>query len=295
MAVQIGGVSATPAGRTISYTIFKPDGTAQTTTVNTTSGYTFNLSAPPVTGTYTLFIDPNHGATANLTVVVAPSNGTAGVAVDGASGNITSSATPGAYAYLAFSATAGENIGLGISNLVRTNGSASYNYVNVGVYKLDGTMWVSWTNCLVANDGCEFNLTVPATGVYNVMVASPSSVAEPNWTIAFTATVSRDLVIAPPTGTPTTLNLSRRGQNGRATFAGTAATAMTVQVTAVSTTPAGRTVSLKILKPDGTTLASATTSVGYTFTLTNLPTTGTYTLTVDPQYGATATLQVTRP
>jgi hypothetical protein len=131
----------------------------------------------------------------------------------------------------------------------------------------------------------------PANGVYSVLVQSPAPSAEPNLTMSFTTTVSHDVVVPLSAGTAASMNLSHNGQHGRFTFAGTTGGSKMVEVGGTGTSPAGRLVSLTVMNPDGTTLTSNSTSGSYTFSLSNLPLTGTYTVFVEPQYGATATLQ----
>jgi hypothetical protein len=68
------------------------------------------------------------------------------------------------------------------------------------------------------------------------------------------------------------------GQNASLTFSGTASQQVTVRVTGNTMS----TLTLKVLRPDGTTLAQTSSASG-TFNLaTQLPTTGTYTITIDP-------------
>jgi hypothetical protein len=85
------------------------------------------------------------------------------------------------------------------------------------------------------------------------------------------------------------------GQNGRYTFSGTAGASATVQITSIVTSPAGKTLALVVLKPDGSTLNTAYATTSFTLNLTNLPTTGSYTVFVDPASGVSATLQGTQP
>jgi hypothetical protein len=288
---MLGGITTVPAGRALGLTVLKPDGTTLTS-ATTASGNTFSLANLPATGTYTLFVDPQYGSTATFTIVMNTSSNTT-VAMDGASGNLSTTTTPGASGYFNFSATAGDNIGLGISNLVRTNGYSSFTYVNLYVYKPDGTAWGSYINCYTG--GCDLNLgNAPATGVYSVLLVSPNPSMEPALVMSYTATVSHDAVTALTAGTAVNANLSRNGQNGRFTFSGTAGTTVKLIISGISTTPAGRLLGLTVYKPDGSTLASTSNASSYTFTLTIIPATGTYLLFVDPQYGATATLQVTQ-
>jgi len=291
MAVQFGGVSTTPTGQPIRYTVLRPDGSTQYATYSTVYGTALNLPNLPTTGTYTLFVDPQYGVTANLTVNVATS-ANAAVAVDGSPGSFNTAALPGTAAYFSFTATAGENIGLSIKSLAKTNGHASYPYLLFYVATPDGTWWINGTQCQLSTS-CEFNLAIPTTGVYAVMLGSPAISSEPTMTMSFTATVSRDLVVAAPLNTATPVSIARNGQNARVTFSGTAGTSMALLIGGVSTTPAGQPVRYTVLRPDGSTqFATYSTVYGTGFNLPNLPTTGTYTLYVDPQYGVTANLIV---
>jgi hypothetical protein len=82
-------------------------------------------------------------------------------------------------------------------------------------------------------------------------------------------------------GSPVTVNLTTPGQNARLTFSATAGQRVSFTQTAFSSC-AHR---LKILKPDGSTLIDV--CAGSFVDVTVLPTTGTYTLVVDP--GGTST------
>jgi hypothetical protein len=211
------------------------------------------------------------------------------VAADGANQSVSGTTST----YFGFSATAGDNIGIGISNLTMQN--SYYGYAYVYVYGPDGSRLGTYVQCNGAYGGCDVNLSnLPTTGLYGVVVQSASARDEPNLTMSFTATVSHDQVTPLTAGTPVTANLSRNGQNGRFTFSGTAGATATVQISGLSTTPSGRLAYLTVYGPDGTSLSSGSTSSSYTFNLTNLPATGTYTVFVNPQLGSTATLQVTQ-
>jgi RHS repeat-associated protein len=86
-------------------------------------------------------------------------------------------------------------------------------------------------------------------------------------------------------GASGTVGLLRYGQNGYVTFSGTAG-----QLLALQTTFVGRTVTLSVLKPDGSQLDSwGAASSPSTRNLPALPATGTYTIYVDPYHGDTGT------
>jgi hypothetical protein len=78
------------------------------------------------------------------------------------------------------------------------------------------------------------------------------------------------------------------GQNGSYTFSGTASQLLTVRITSNTMS-----VLVKLLRPDGTQMTS-TTSVTSSFNLAQqtLPTTGTYTVVVDPVGISTGSLNL---
>jgi len=91
-------------------------------------------------------------------------------------------------------------------------------------------------------------------------------------------------------GTPTTATLTTVGQNARYTFSGTAGQWVSLGITTVTLTQS----TVSILKPDGTTLSSVTVgTTGGSLDPPILPTTGTYTVTVNPLYQYTGSLTLT--
>lgn len=288
VALEFGGMQTTPANRSVVLTVLKPNGT---TLASGTAygGYTFSLPNLPMTGTYTAFVDPSYGASTTLSALLLPA-ASASVPVDGGGVAFDTSPLPASFGYFNFTATQGENLGLGIGGMSLANNSNTY--VSLAIYKPDGSQWGNNINC-VASTGCDLNLAgVPATGMY-VVVLRPAA-NDPAITMSFTATVSHDVVAALTPGTPVNASLAS-GQNGRFTFSGTAATNTSIQISGISTTPTARSLALSVMKPDGTVLASTVATSGYTFNLTNLPVTGTYVLFVDPVSGVAASFQAVQP
>ncbi|RBH87945.1 glutamate synthase, partial [Xanthomonas oryzae pv. oryzae] len=193
---------------------------------------------------------------------------------------------PGQNVYLTFKATAGQNLGLGLSDLVTPN---STNYVYLTVYKPDGSYAAS-QYCYASNNGCQTNLGNTMAGTYSVVVNAPY---DGDQTMSFKSTVSSDVTGTLQADTAQTLTLGRRGQNGRLSFAGTAGQTLAVQVAGQTTVPSGRTTYYTVYAPDGSTLASTSATSATTLNLPSLPTTGTYTMFVDPYYGETSSAQLT--
>src|SRR5206468_2413643 len=100
-----------------------------------------------------------------------------------------------------------------------------------------------------------------------------------------------------PGGAPVTVTTTVPGQNAKLTFAGTGGRRVSLSVSGVTIgTSTTSSIKVSITKPDGTVLQAATsmgTNGGYIDTK-SLPTTGTYTILVDPQGIAigSATLQL---
>ena len=290
LSVQLSSITTAPSGTAINYQVYSPTSAVIASGTVSATSPSIHLPMAQAAGTYSVVFSSST-ATFQLSALLETN---ASASINGVSLTVTTAVADQSKRFT-FSATAGDNLGVGITNLTKVNGSGSYPYVLAYVYKPDGTLWVSNSNCQVANGGCDLNLVnVPTTGVYSVVVLPPNPPSEPNLTMSFTATVSHDLVTALTANAPASVSLSRAGQNGRFTFAGTAGTTVALQIAGVSTTPSGRSVSLTVYKPDGTSLSTTSTATGYTFNLANLPTTGTYTVFVDPWYGASAGLQVTQ-
>ena len=288
LGVEVAGVSTTPSGQSVTVTVLKPD----TTTLSTVSavagtGGFLRLENLPVTGTYTVFVDPPYASTAAMQVTVAAPPL---LTINGAALPVSTTAV-GETVWLTFTGTAGQNLGLGVTGMTHTPlGGPTTSLV---VYRPDGTSLTS-NSCTPNNpgSGCSVNLTnLPLTGTYSVLLTPPA-----NTTITGSILLSTDVTGALTPGTPLSLTLSRAGQNGRLTFSGTAGGSLGLEVAGVSTTPSGQSVTVTVLKPDGTTLAPAgfaSAATGAFFNFASLPVTGTYTVFLDPPQATTAAMQVT--
>lgn len=120
--------------------------------------------------------------------------------------------------------------------------------------------------------------TLPSTGTYTV-VLDPLSANTGSITLTLydvPADASGTLTV---NGAAVPVTTTAPGQNGALTFTGTSGQQVTVHVT-------GNTmgiVTVKLLKPDGTTLTStASSSSSFNLPSQTLATTGTYTVTIDP-------------
>ncbi|HWF62623.1 MAG TPA: hypothetical protein VN666_20275 [Nitrospira sp.] len=141
-----------------------------------------------------------------------------------------------------------------------------------------------------ASGSLDLSTALPTTGTYTVTV-NPAA----NYTGTMTLTLSTEV-----TGTltinaaATPITLSRAGQNARYTFSGTATQQATIKIT-------GNTfgsVAVWLYTPSGALQTGVTNSAtSFNLPSVTLATTGTYTITINPQTTATGSLnlQVTSP
>ena len=266
--------------------VYKPDGT-YFANITFSNGSTTTLSLPPlpVTGTYTVLITPGVTTGGSMTFLLSPALQVP-LTLGGAPSNVNL-ATAGQPAQLKFIGSVGQNLGLGITGL--TLSPVSSTSADVYIYKPDGSR-LMYMACPTTSPGCELNLSkLPVNGTYSVVVAPLSGSG------SFTATLSSDVTGTLTLGTPLNLNLSRPGQNGSLTFSGTAGTSPTLTFSAININPAAQYVNFAV--SDGTYSYYIASTNGASpmppFHLYSLPTTGTYTLFVDPSYAATTTMSVT--
>ncbi len=280
LGLRIAGQATVPASTIVSYQILRPDG-VQLASRTLTSHDLINLPTLPVSGTYQLFVDPRYGA--RLSAQLRLTDGTdGGTRVEG--DPVTFATTqPGQPTYFTFQAVAGEQLGLGISDLLVSTGSQ----VGVTVYRPGGASGGTVT-CNVSTQGCALGFTAADTGTYSVVVM-PQSATQ---TASFTVTLSRDIVSELARDTPTDPAITRRGQRARLNFSGVAGEVLALQVAGQSTVPAARLVYYRVYKPDGTLLSSVSTTAFTTQEL-RLPTDGNYQILVDPNYGETVSSRVT--
>src|SRR5262249_55355798 len=129
--------------------------------------------------------------------------------------------------------------------------------------------------------------TLPVSGTYSIGV-DPLDIRTGNMTLTlYDATdFSGSTTVG---GSSVAITISSPGQNGQVTFSGTSGQQVTVHVT--SNTVAG--VTVKLLKPDGSQLTSSfSSSSSFNLTQQTLPTTGTYTIVIDPSGTNTGSLNV---
>jgi YD repeat-containing protein len=298
IALNVSGITTTPAGQSVNFSVYSPSvgaaittSTAAYTTFSGGGGQTVNLSNLPVSGTYTVIVSPNNGLPANLQFsVLAGETGT--MASNGASQSYGTSVA-GQNAYLSFTATQNENLELTFNNINVTGGSPNSLYVYV--YDPTGAQAYAFT-CSGTNPGnsCTQHLWYLMAGTYSVVVTPYSTGA-----ISFSALLQDD-VIGPTVAKGGTANINLgAGQVERLTFNANAGDTVALNVAGFTTTPSGQSVNFSVYSPSvGTAITTSTTtyttfsgSGGQTVNLSNLPVSGTYTVIVSPNNGVPSSLQ----
>jgi hypothetical protein len=278
-----------PTCCSLSVSIQKPDGTilVAATAIGTSGGF-IDTKTLPVNGPYAISVSPTGSATGSVTLtlndvladVIAP------ITPGGAPLTLTTT-TPGQNSKATFTGVGGRGIALKLDGVsLGTNGS-----FKVSILKPDGTNLVA-ALLFGASGGFIDTKTLPVNGTYSILV-NPQADA--------VGSVRLTLYDVPPElsgtitagGAPVTLNLAGVYQNGRVTFAGTAGERISLRIGFAPT--ACCTVNVSINRPNGSRLVAplGVSSGQGLIDGTTLPSTGTYTIVVDPYQSATGTVTLT--
>jgi large repetitive protein len=297
IALQLAGVNTTPSGQAMYIQVYAPgtvpvatgSGTNYYTILSTTSTGTINLQNLPSTGTYIVVASIPYGTPGSMQLLLA----------DGVMGTVPANGVAQSYqtneggqnVYLTFTANQGDNLELTINGLQITGGSTE---IGVNVYNASGTN-VGSQDCYSSGPGagCRLALWNLAAGTYSVVV-SPQY---PSNTLSFNATLEPDTIgPALALSTPTAVSLAA-GEVERFTFSANAGDNVALQLSGVSTTPAGQAMYVQVYAPGvvptaNNTMTLLSTAGSTTSNLQNLPATGTYTAIVSIVSGTPGSAQL---
>jgi hypothetical protein len=250
--------------------LIKPDGTNVSSTFTCGSGLFIDPQELPVSGTYTILLDPSGTGTGQATVNAYDVTDVTGtVTIDGPQVSQTTN-TPGQVIRLTFSGTSGVRLSV--------NSTSTFpSCWTVQILKPDATQLFSDLTSLFVDP-----IQLPTTGTYtligNPSVAGTGQLNVQLWSVTDTTqsiTIGGSSVVS-TVGTP--------GQINRLTFSGTAGQRLAVN----SNTTFTSCWTLQILKPDATQLSSSLTcGSGQFIDPQQLPTTGTYTVVLNPSGAGT--------
>ncbi len=266
VSLQLSAVTIT----TGSVSIVKPDGTNLVAPTSFgTGGVVLDTQVLPATGTYAVFVDPSGAFIGNATLTVYNTPDVIGtITIDGPAVTTPALTVPGRRARYTFTGTAGQWVNLGLSSVTITSSTLS-------MLNPDGTTLVS-TTIGTAGGSLDPTTALPATGTYTIVV-DPVGIYTGSMTLTLSSALTGTITLD---GASVPISLTRIGRTARYTFSGTSGQWVSLGLTAVTLTST----TVTLLKPDGTTLASTsvTTAGGGLEPPSTLPTTGTYTLVVDP-------------
>jgi hypothetical protein len=258
--------------------ILNPDGsTLAGPTFAGSSGGTLSQVILPVAATYTVFVNPRTTNTGSMTLTLLDVGDVTGTITIGGPDVTITITQPSQNARLSFTGPVGQQV-----SLRTTTGVGS----DVSILKPDGTTLAGPDFAGPSSTAFVDQATMSVPGTYTVFV-DPRSTNTGSLTLTLidATDVTGTITIG---GASVVVTLARPGQNARLTFAGTTGQHATVQLSN-GTIGTG---TLSLLKPDGTTLASATADLNALGLPTQtLPVDGIYTIVIDP--GGTRTGNVT--
>jgi YD repeat-containing protein len=286
IALQVRGIETSPTAQRLYIAILKPDGWLPTFAYSTGAGQILIAPPLPVTGKYTVFIEPDSAAkgaaTASMEVLLDPGQS---LAIDGPTSDAVIG-LPGGSARFTFAGTAGQNLGLGVSNLA-LNPKVD---ATVYVYRPDGAQLTAYT-CAASAGGCGSNISVQSTGTFGIVV-TPFSNATGGFGVTLSSDFGGSLVVGGPA---LQVPLDRPGRNARLSFAGTAGQTLRLIWSAAAISGLSGRATAYVSTPSGSALGTASIFNGSagSYDIPALPATGNYTLFIDPAAGATLNTMLT--
>jgi hypothetical protein len=286
VAMRISNVSMSPNPNTgVKVSIRKPDGTTLVSPFDVgSSGTWMEPVSTPVTGTYSIVLDGQSTYKGKATVTLwTVGNDQTGSTTPGGAPVTLALPNAGQNGTVTFAATAGHRVSVKLAP-VTISGNAT-NAARVSVLKPDSSVLVANTN-FGSSGGFLEPFMIPADGTYTLKIDPRQWNAGSVTATVYDVTADTTTAITAGTPLPMTFAATSPGQNRNAAFSGTAGQKISLNLTAV--TIGANTISgtkVTILKPDATALVAATDvgTNGKFIEPVTLPSTGSYTITVDPQ------------
>ncbi len=265
--------------------IINPDGTVLTSLRVFTNGQFIDTVTLPVTGTYTILVDPEFANKGSLTfkLINIPPDATSVIAPGGPPVTLAIS-NAGQRGRLTFNGVAGQRVSL----FLEVAKPCSTAFSCCGIVSCCGAVSILApdSTVLATSSYCNFKfidtVTLPVVGTYTILI-DPRNLNTAIVTCTlydvppdFTATIT-------PGGPPVDVVITTPGQNGRLTFNGIAGQRISVLSSA-------SVVTTSILDPNSTVIVSTTSGF---ISATTLPVTGTYTIMIDLEGHNAFTVRVT--
>ena len=283
-SIKLFSVATTPANQGVTIEIDRPDTSyVAGTTATTTSPVIVNIMSLPVTGTYSVIVTQNPGYPWSGTVELDP--GTL-LTPNGSPASVANTAAGEPLRYR-FTATAGQEVDLGLTGLAYGAGSGS----SVVTLTAPSGYSLATFNCSNAGAGnCDYPFLNLSAGSYALVVAPPYSVLLTGGSLQLSTPATGSFVVGNPAQV---VAVTLPGQVARYTFSGTAGQLLHLNWSSTSVS-GGSSVAVSVLNPSGGTVSSSSFTDGATggFDIASLPSTGTYTVLFDPAAAATMSASV---
>jgi large repetitive protein len=268
-----------------------------------TSNCEFEPGLFPNTGSYTVVLDPSSTYATSFTALLSADAGGGALQLNAANPTGVSIVRAGQSASFTFDGTAGQNLSLALTSSTLDDadpGTSNQTYLNI--YRPGAGPIVAYssptysTSISTGSPSATLALTnLPDTGLYAVRVLPSGTdvgslalqLTQAGTTQPATQTVSGSVLID---GTATLANVASGG-TGRYTFAGSIGQRLSLYVSSISTTPAGGSIQVSVSYPDNSTILLNCGSAGSELgcNLPPLPSSGTFTIRVEPNSGRAAT------
>lgn len=248
------------------------------------------MSTPvlPVTGTYTILVDPDATYTGSVTFTLYHFNDITNTITAGGSAVTVTTTTPGQNALVTFTGTANQRISLKLSS-----GSWSGGAINGTHVDIVSTTNTTLSSLLLTSSGFIDTQTLAASGTHTILV-DPTDACTGSLTLTLYDVAADTTGSITPGGSAITVTSTTPGQNNILTFSGTANQRISLKMSSGSWTNGNfNGVQVYIKKPDTTNLANLLLVNSGFIDLQILPTTGTYTILTDPNNSTYGSITLT--
>jgi hypothetical protein len=148
----------------VNYTVYTPAGVQYATFAPNWTGFAISNLASMPAGTYTVYVEPQYGAT--TPGLIAAVSGQAAVFVNGA-GLVFQTTATGQDAFPLFTATASDNLELQLSSMTASAATT----LSVNVYDFNNNL-ITTSSCAITQSTCNVVMTGLAAGAYRADISA---------------------------------------------------------------------------------------------------------------------------
>jgi YD repeat-containing protein len=270
----LSNANYSPAAGYVSLGYNKPDGSYLSNAAILSSPGFYDAVTLPVTGTYTLIVDPSGTRSGTVTIALQSFSDIVGTITPNGPAVTVTTTVPGQNAVYTFSATAGQKVSAIVNSANNSPPSAN---IGAAYVKPDGSYI---TNTAIISSFYDA-VALPVTGTYTLVI-DPSGTSTTNMFLSL-LTFNDVTGTITPNGPPVTFATTVPGQNAVYSFNATAGQTVSFALSGVSYASPSAFSFLQINKPDGSYFTNMAMFGAFgLFGPMVLPVAGTYTFIVDP-------------